>query len=320
MLIAISTTFSRVSIQDESAFRVLFAAGWAFPGILLVGLPFLPESPYWLVMKNRPDEARKALQRLSGPHEDLDARIRGITTVIEAERRLAAEAGTFADCFRGVNARRTGIILICMYMPQVVGAVLSSNAPYFLNQTGLASDTVVMLVQIGIAMGFVSSLFNVFFMMKFGRRPLMFFGVGLCCLMYFIMGIGGVLPRSNSTLLAIGVSLQFTSISYGPAVGASVAVAGEVSAARLRAKSVGLGTGFMYITSTIWTIVMPYLFNQDEANLGGNIGWIFLGMGLIMLVVMFFYIPETKDRSFDELDILFEKKVPTRDFKKHFVD
>jgi SP family general alpha glucoside:H+ symporter-like MFS transporter len=302
--------------MDPSAFRVLFAVGWIFPGILAIGLPFLPESPYYFVLKNRRDDAYHSLLRLSGPHEDIEGRIAQIEATVEAERRMAAESASYMDCFRGTNARRTGIILICMYMPQVVGAVLSSNAPYFLSQTGLASQTVIMLVQIGISMGVASALLNVFLMMKFGRRPLMFFGVGLCCLMYLIMGIGGVLPRSNSSLLAIGVALQFTSISYGPAIGATMAVAGEVSSSRLRAKSVGIGTAFMYVTSTIWTIVMPYLFNQDQANLGGNIGWIFFGMALVMLVVMFFCIPETKGRSFEELDIMFQKKIPTRAFKR----
>jgi MFS transporter, SP family, general alpha glucoside:H+ symporter len=130
------------------------------------------------------------------------------------------------------------------------------------------------------------------------------------------MGIAAVVPRSNASLLTIGVALQFTSITYGPAVGSSAAVAGEVSASRLRAKSVGIGYTFSCIVSIIWNVVLPYLFNSDEANLGGNIGWIFFGMGLIMFVLVFFYVPETKGRSFDELDRMFERRIPARAFAK----
>ncbi|KAH8202095.1 hypothetical protein TruAng_003763 [Truncatella angustata] len=316
-LIAISSTFSRVAIIDPMAYKVLFAAGWAFPGVLAIGLPFLPESPYWLVSKNRKDDAIKALSRLSGPHEDVLARTAQIEATIEHERQKEATSATYLECFRGSNLRRTCIILICMYMPQVVGAVLSSNAPYFLNQTGLDSHTVLMLTQVGISMGVVSAILNIYSMMKFNRRTLMFFGVGLCCLMYLIMGIGAVLPRSTGSLMTIGIALQFTSITYGPAIGSSMAVAGEVSATRLRAKSVGIGYTFSCIVSIVWNIVLPYLFNSDEANLGGNIGWIFFGMGLIMLVFLFFFVPETKGRSFDELDILFERRVPARAFAKY---
>lgn len=168
-LIAISSTFARVGIMDPSAFRVLFAAAWVFPGILALGLPFMPESPYYLVMKGQHDEARRALQRLSGMH--VDARLAQIQQTVEAERRIASAKASFAECFRGTNWRRTRIILICFYMPQVVGAVLSANAPYFLNQTGLDSGTVIMLVQVGISMGVVSALVNVFWMMRFVRTP-----------------------------------------------------------------------------------------------------------------------------------------------------
>jgi MFS transporter, SP family, general alpha glucoside:H+ symporter len=182
-LIAISSTFSRVAIIDPMAYKLLFAAGWAFPGVLALGLPFLPESPYWLVMKGRKEDAVKALQRLTGSREDVVARTAQIEATIEHERQQEAVRANYIECFRGSNLRRTCIILICMYMPQVSGAVLASNAPYFLNQTGLDSKTVLMLTQVGISMGVVSSILNVYTMMKFGRRTLMFFGVALCCTM-----------------------------------------------------------------------------------------------------------------------------------------
>lgn len=306
--------------MDPSAFRVLFAAGWAFPAALAAGLVLLPESPYYLVLKGRHEQALDSLRRLSGRHEDVDARLRQIQKTVQAERRAAAESDvSFAECFRGTNARRTRIMLICYYMPQVVGSVLSANAPYLLNQTGLDSQTVVMLVQVGISMGAASALLNVFLMTRFRHRALMFFGVGLCAAMYLVMGVGGVLPASRTTLLVVGVALQFTSVSYGPAVGASSAVAGEVSASRLRAKSLGIGTAFQAVAGTVWTIVMPYLFNRDQANLGGNIGWIFFGMALLMLVVLYFDVPGTKGRTYEELDIMFERRVPARHFEKYQV-
>lgn len=321
-LIAISSTFARISIQDPSAFRVVFAGAWAFPALLALGLPFLPESPYYLVLRGDSSGARDALRRLlpgSTSLEAIDARLAEITQTVETERALASasKSASFSDCFRGTNARRTRIMLICFYMPQAVGAVLSANAPYFLNQTGLDSATVVMLVQVGISVGVISAIANVFLMMRFRHRPLMFFGLGFCVVMYLIMGVFGALKEQNrTTLLVIGVALQFTSVSYGPAVGASNAVAGEVSATRLRAKSLGIGTAFSAVAGTFWTVVMPYLFNQDQANLGGNVGWIFFGMGLVMLVILYFDVPGTKGRTFDELDRMFAMGVPAKKFEK----
>lgn len=96
-----------------------------------------------------------------------------------------------------------------------------------------------------------------------------------------------------------------------------MAVAGEVSAVRLRAKSMAIGFGFNYFFSTVWNVAIPYLYNIDEANLGGKIGWIFAGMGAIALVTIHSEIPETKGRSFEELDEMFNEKVRTRAFRKY---
>jgi SP family general alpha glucoside:H+ symporter-like MFS transporter len=66
-------------------------------------------------------------------------------------------------------------------------------------------------------------------------------------------------------------------------------------------------------------VVVPYMFNQDQGNWGGKIGWVFAGMGAIALVLVFLEVPETKARSFSELDTMFLEKVPTRSFKTRAV-
>ncbi|KAM0552371.1 hypothetical protein ACHAPJ_007931 [Fusarium lateritium] len=314
LLLAISATFSRVSIMDDSAFRVVFAAAWIFPGLLALGLPFMPESPYWLTLTGKHDQARRSLVRLSPSSEGIDARLVQIQHSIETERRIAAEKTSYIELFRGTNLRRSRILLVCMYMPQIVGTVLSSNAPYFLNQTGMDNHTTVMLLQIAVSFGVVSAVMNVFAMLRFNYRTLMFFGVSICLAMYLAMGIAGTMARTPATLTVIGVAVAFPSISYGPAVGASMSVAGEVSSIKLRAKSLALGQAFSSIASTIWQIILPYLFNRDQANMGGNISWIFFGMAAIYLVVVYFDVPNTKGRTYEELDLMFEKRVLARQF------
>ncbi|EEY15969.1 conserved hypothetical protein [Verticillium alfalfae VaMs.102] len=280
--------------HGSSAFRIVFAAAWVFPGLLssLVS-PFVPRLA--VLAPNEGQAAKKpaVLSRtLPPPIKTSKLHWCRIQCTIEAERALSAEKASLVDCFRGTNLRRTRIILICMYMPQIVGASLSANAPYFLNQTGLDST----------------------------RWPLIFAGVSFCVLMYLIMGIFGTMERSPRNLKIIGIALLITSISYGPAVGASMAVAGETSATRLRSKSMGLGAGFSAICSVIWQVILPYLFNQDQANLGGNIGWIFFAMGAIYLAITYFDVPGTKGRTYAQLDTMFEKRVSARHFEKYQLD
>lgn len=112
----------------------------------------------------------------------------------------------------------------------------------------------------------------------------------------------------------IGIFLELTWWVYGPAIGPAMSIAGEVSAVRLRAKSMAVGFTFNYFFSTVWNVVMPYLYNTDEAHLGGKIGWIFAGLGVITLFIIYFEVPETKGRSFEDLDEMFNENVSTRAF------
>jgi SP family general alpha glucoside:H+ symporter-like MFS transporter len=116
-------------------------------------------------------------------------------------------------------------------------------------------------------------------------------------------------------LRTIGVALQITPWSYGPVVGPSMALSAEVPSLRLRAKSLAIGTAFNYLSAMVWSIVLPYLFNSDQANLGGKVGFVFAGMGALFWAIVWLDAPETRGRTFEEIDEMFEKRVPTRRFK-----
>jgi SP family general alpha glucoside:H+ symporter-like MFS transporter len=123
---------------DEWAYKAPFAIQWVWPVVLLVGLPFAPESPYWLVRQNRKDDARKALQRLSSSKNQPD--IEGILFMIEQTDLLEQElksTTTYFDCFKGNNLRRTEISIM-VYLIQVIGGnPLIGYANFFFVQAGL---------------------------------------------------------------------------------------------------------------------------------------------------------------------------------------
>ncbi|KAJ5682956.1 hypothetical protein N7462_006121 [Penicillium macrosclerotiorum] len=342
-MIAASVALPRMSMQSAAAYKVgprrdpqeskslvvvqaltflcqvLFAAAWVWPGVVLVFLPLLPESPYYLVMKDRLEKARKSLQRLGNKPSQVTAMLDQIVRVNEEEklRTAASKDSSFLECFRGTNWRRTRIILLCNALSQVIGASFMSNGPYFLVQAGMSSSKTGMMTEIGIAFGLASSIITAYLMTKCGRRRLIIFGISLSTALFTVMGIAGCFPNSSTALWVVGIFLQLSWWVYGPAIGPAMSVAGEVSAVRLRAKSMAIGFTFNYFFSTIWNVVIPYLYNSDEANLGGKIGWIYAFMGAVTLLIIFFEIPETKGRSFEELDEMFNEKVSTRAFRTY---
>jgi hypothetical protein len=110
----------------------------------------------------------------------------------------------------------------------------------------------------------------------------------------------------------------------------------EVSATKVRAKTIAIATAVQAVMGIVMTVAIPYMINPDQANMRGKLGFFFGefdfsfrvmglvlivsgGLSLISFVWAYFRVPETVGRTYEELDIMFEKKLPTRAFKTYKV-
>jgi hypothetical protein len=85
------------------------------------------------------------------------------------------------------------------------------------------------------------------------------------------------------------------------------AVGAEVSSLHLRAKSQGLGWGFNGATTTVFAIVLPYLYNIDAGNLQGKIGFVYFGLSAVCLLASWYLVKETKDLTQGQIDELYKR-------------
>lgn len=89
-----------------------------------------PESPWWLVRKNRSVEALAALNRLSSRDVDNQEALSLIQHTVQLERSMAY-GGSIWDCFKGVELRRTEIA-VCSFAAQILcGFALPSGVYFF---------------------------------------------------------------------------------------------------------------------------------------------------------------------------------------------
>jgi MFS family permease len=112
-----------VKLGGKRAYIVPLAIIYIIPGILAIGLLFIPESPRWYLQHNQTEKARKALAWLRPYPDTVDAEIEQIASAIEAERQLAHGADVL-DMFRDpVDRRRTYLAVGAISLQAASGAM-----------------------------------------------------------------------------------------------------------------------------------------------------------------------------------------------------
>ncbi|EED14330.1 maltose permease, putative [Talaromyces stipitatus ATCC 10500] len=310
---------------DQWAYRIPFAIQWVWPIVLLAGLPFAPESPWWLIRQdNRMDDAEKALLRLLRPTPKVDPKeIIAMMVKTDTFEREIEVGSTYADCWKGSNRRRMEIC-ICLFVIQNFSGNPVGFATYFFEQIGLTS---VQSFDMGVGLnglGFVGTLCSAIPLIYFGRRVSYIFAVSFMVTVLFIVALISFAHDyttnysyrwAQATLLII---LQFVwQATLGPL---TYVVVCETPSTKLRSKTLAIATSIDALTGLVTTVIGPYLLNPGAANAGAKIEFLYGGISVFSLIWCIFRLPETKGRTFEELDILFERRVPARKFNAYVIE
>lgn len=309
--------------DDEWGYRIPFALQWFWPLWLIPLLCFAPESPWHLVRKNRLEEAEASLRRLQTPDCPVDPKQTLATIVYTNNLEEELSVGTsYKDCFKGFELRRTEIACIC-FMGQVMnGTPIAYNATYFYEQIGLESKTIYNLNLGGYALALGGAFASWFFLMPyFGRRTIYLSGSGTMFVLLYLIGIltswkevGQVAEAQAYLTLVWKFTYQLSAGQLGWAIPA------EVGSTRVRQKTVILARNAYYIIYVIGNVLQPYFMNPSAWNVGARTAFFWGTTALIFFTWGFFRLPETKGRTFEQLDVLFAKKVSARKFAKTDVD
>ncbi|RYP48306.1 hypothetical protein DL768_005791 [Monosporascus sp. mg162] len=284
---------------------------------LVIFIPFVPESPYFLVSKGRIDEARASITRLrkGEPNIDIDQQVRIVQDTLAHERQERAQASSYLECFQGTNLRRTLLACLPVVSQLFFGYPLCGNyLTYFLTLSGV--DGAFLVTVISVVCSLVAAGFAFCLIERVGRRPQLLGGMCGMLVCLLIISLLGFLGRGllwNSRCLAAFCILW--GLLYYASVGAvGWTVVGEISSSRLRAKTTAVAAISSSTFNMAWSIAIPYLVNAEEANLGPRAALIFLAFSVPLAIATFLALPETKAKTFAELDYLFESRAPARKF------
>lgn len=311
------------SRTDQWAYKLPFAVQWVWPVPIFILVTLAPESPWYYVRKGRYEDAERSVIRLAhaGDHVQPADTVAMMVRTNQAE--LENEAGTsYLECFKGVNLRRTEIA--CMaWMAQILSGSSFANSPtYFLQQAGLSTTYSFDIGLAAKALAFVGTCGSWVTLTYYGRRPVFVGGLAVLTLILLLVGAVSFAPKSDTAAKwgIAGLTLVWV-FTYDFTIGpVTYAIVGETSSTRLRSKTVGLARNAYNVIHIIAGLLYTYQVNNTAWDWGAKAGWFWGGSALIALIWAYFRLPEMKHRSFRELEILFERRIPAREFKNTQVD
>ncbi|KAJ4245285.1 hypothetical protein NW762_014155 [Fusarium torreyae] len=303
---------------DQWAYRIPFAIQWIWPVPLITAISFAPESPWWCVRKGRVSDAKVNLRRLVNSQTTSEESLENMVKLMEVTVAHEREAGTgkrYIDCFHGVNRRQT-MIACCTWGIQILsGTGLRTYATYFYHQAGLPTTQAFNMSLVQYALGIIGVWVSWLLLPHFGRRTMYIWGlVGLeLCLL--TMGALGT-RRTTSTLgWVIGSMLIVYTLVYDVTVGPiCYALVSEVPASELRSKTVVLARMTYNMLNIVSNVITPYMLNPSAWAWGAKTGFFFAGTCFVSLIFTLFCIPETKNRTYAELNVLFQKRTKAWNF------
>ncbi|KAH6885299.1 general substrate transporter [Thelonectria olida] len=297
------------------SYKVPFAIQWVWPIPLFIAAWMAPESPWHLVRTNQLDKAKESLQRLSEPEPnvDIDATIAMMvhTNKLEIEERAGV---SYLDAFRGTNRRRTEIA--CMgFLSQITnGGALCYSGSFFFQQTGISASASYGISLGGTGIAFCGTIISWFYIYRWGRRTIWLTGFSFLVLILWIIGFLSLPTQTKplawaQSLLCI-VWLGAYSMSVGPIIYTLVA---EIGSTRLRTQTVVLARSTYYVGNIICGgLLQPKLLSPGAWDAKGKTAFFWAGLATLTLIWGYFRMFETKDRTFGEMDFMFQKNVPAR--------
>lgn len=287
--------------QMMASWNVQYGWRWMFTAVVIPSLVFtvaslvIPESPRWLLTRGRSEEALKTLTKIGGSSY-ADAECFNIQTVIKAESAMGRSS--WGELLRKPVRRIVLIGIALAVLQQWTGInVLFNYAADVYRSAGYGANDILLNIVITGAINLVFTIIAMLLVDRVGRRGLMLLGcVGIgvshlaCSFAYAARW--PAIAILILTLSAIGCY----ALTLAPVTWVLVA---EIFPNRVRSQAVSAAVSALWLASFALTYTFPLL------NKVLGTGGIFRTYGVICLlgwVLVFFFVPETKGRSLEQIE------------------
>lgn len=307
------------TMAGEASFKIPLGAQAILPTILIPITAFVPESPLWLLMNGRPEEAKANLRKLRAFDDALvEDELRVMKQAHDSEVALTAGV-SILDLFKRKNIKRTLVGGSMFSVNQCSGIILSTTyATIFLTDLGVGSP-----FQLTIAASccvLAGTMIAPLVIDNVGRRPLAMIGMSVLLVIDIIAGVlAFYIDKPNVPITIAILSFLFNVFWAGSFYPLSVVLPTEIPEPRLRSITTSYTLACAYTTAVLTTFTVPHLVSvgPQAAGLGSKTYLVFGGCVLVVLVLYSCFLPETAGRTFAEIQEMYEAKVPVTKWKTY---
>nr|POE85219.1 hexose transporter 2 [Quercus suber] len=308
-------------INGTASYQVPMGLLCVLPLIMLVLLPFTPESPAWFMARGKRDRARHALEKINRSatayNSEVDLRI--IDDRVRLEQEMEAESTWISLVTDPIERRKLLFACGAMFSQQICGIQFwYTYGVVFAQSIGVGEpftiNTIIYVVQI-ITVGCSVVLGN-----KIRRRTnLLVCTLGSIISLVIVGGLGTTRDGESFSRVVgilIVVFAFFNIVFYNFSIGTlSYTIASEMALGRNRNKITACAISVFFFTVWMMVFTSPYLYY--DADLGPMLGFVYAGTSLILLAYSWFCVGETTGRTDAELERFFTDGIPVREWRTH---
>ncbi|KAK9312303.1 general substrate transporter [Lipomyces starkeyi] len=311
-IVSAAVILGTLHVYNSWSWRVPCLLQALFPGIQLLGLAIIPESPRWLVSQGRSDEALHILARYhaNGDIDDclVQFEFNEICAAIEIDKALASKNDWISFISTAGARRRLAICILVGFMIQWAGnGIVSYYLAPILATVGITDPTQQAAINLGLQIwNAIWAACGAIAAEKYGRRPLWMISTVLMLIFFVIItALSAIfaekhIKAAGSAVVAF-LFLFFGSydIAYTPL---SIAYPVEILPFYLRAKGLSLNLTVVFATGFFNQYVNPIALS----SIAWKFYFVYVGCLFSFIFIIYFLFPETKGRTLEEIAIVFD--------------